>query len=79
MRKYHLSCGNSTQGPVGICGTVLAPDKRHALLLFRRAFKDATGAFGEVPLDGKQTGIEYINVYIAPANIQIEDITSESS
>jgi len=34
MRKYHLSCGDSSRGPVGLCGTVLAPTKGKRSLFF---------------------------------------------
>jgi hypothetical protein len=53
MPRCHLSCGGSTRGPVGLCGTVLAPNKRRALVLFRRALQNgkrrgvcATRAYG---------------------------------
>jgi hypothetical protein len=74
MRMYHLSCGDSTRGPVGMCGAVLARNKRHALLLLRRALEDATGAFGEVPIRTAEPGVEYINVYVVAPNIRIKEI-----
>jgi hypothetical protein len=77
-RMYHLSCGDSTRGPVGICGAVLARDKKHALLVFRRALEDTTGAFGEVPIRTAQPGVECINVYVTAANIRVKEITAES-
>ena len=79
MRRYHLSCGDSSRGPVGMCGAVLARNKKHALLLFRRALEDSTGAFGEVPVRTAQPGVEYINVYVTASNIRIKEITAESA
>lgn len=79
MRRYHLSCGDSTRGPVGMCGAVLARNKRHALVLFRRAVEDSTGEFGEVPVRTAQQGVEYINGYVAASNIRIKEITAESA
>ena len=77
MRKYHLSCGDSSRGPVGLCGTVLAPNKRQALVVFRRALQNGTGAFGEVPVQTEDPGVEYINVYITARNIRIKEINAE--
>ncbi|MGO8735483.1 MAG: hypothetical protein ACLQVM_22110 [Terriglobia bacterium] len=79
MRRYHLSCGDSSRGPVGLCGTVLAPNKKRALVLFRRALDDASGAFGEVPVQTGEPGVEYINVYITARNIRIEEINAEGA
>lgn len=79
MRRYHLSCGDSTRGPVGLCGTVLAPNKRQALVVFRRALEAATGEFGEVPVQTVRPEVEYINVYIAAGNIRINEINAESA
>jgi len=79
MRRYHLSCGDSARGPVGLCGTVLAPNKRQALVVFRRALQNGTGAFGEVPVQTAEPGVEYINVYISARNIRIKEIDAESA
>jgi len=77
MRRSHLSCGDSTRGPVGLCGTVLAPNKRQALLVFRRVLENVAGAFGEVPVQTGEPGVEYINVYITARNIRIKEIDAE--
>ena len=79
MRMYHLSCGDSTRGPVGMCGAVLAPNKKQALVLFRRALEDATGAFGGVPIQTARPRVEYINVYVTAHNIRIKEITVGSA
>jgi len=78
MRRYHLSCGDSTRGPVGLCGTVLASNKRQALVAFRRALQNVTGAFGEVAVQTVDPGVEYINVYITARNVRIKEINAES-
>ena len=79
MRRYHLSCGDSTRGTIGMCGTVQAPNKRQALVAFRRALEDATGAFGEVSVQTVEPGVECINVYITARNIRIKEINAESA
>ena len=77
MRKYHLSCGDSTRGPVGLSGSVVAPNRKKAILLFRRTLQNAAGPFGEVPIRTDHPGVEYINVYVEPSNIQIQEIDLE--
>jgi hypothetical protein len=62
-----------------MCAAVLASNKKQALALFRRALEDATGAFGEIPVPTAQPAVEYINVYLAPRNIRIKEITAESA
>jgi hypothetical protein len=58
---------------------VLAPNKRQALVAFRRALQNGTGAFGEVPVQTVAPGVEYINVYITARNIRIKEINAESA
>jgi hypothetical protein len=62
-----------------MCGAVLARNKKQALVLFRRALEDGTGAFGEVPIRTAQPAVECINVYFARRNIRIKEITAESA
>jgi hypothetical protein len=56
---------------------VLAPNKRQALLVFRRVLENVAGAFGEVPVQTGEPGVEYINVYITARNIRIKEIDAE--
>jgi hypothetical protein len=58
---------------------VLASNKRQALVAFRRALQNVTGAFGEVPVQTVEPGVEYINVYITARNIRIKEINAESA
>jgi hypothetical protein len=58
---------------------VLAPNKRQALAVFRRALQNVTGAFGEVPVQTAERGVKYINVYITARNIRIKEINAESA
>jgi hypothetical protein len=56
---------------------VFAPNKRQALVVFRRALEDATGEFGEVPVQTGELRVEYVNVYITARNIRIKEIDDE--
>jgi hypothetical protein len=56
---------------------VLASNKRQALVVFRRALQNGTGAFGEVPVQTVEPGVEYINVYITARNIRLKEINAE--
>jgi hypothetical protein len=62
-----------------MCGAVLAPNKEQALVLFRRALEDASGACGEISVQTAQPRVDYINVYVAPRNIRIKQITAEDA
>lgn len=74
MKSYHFSCGDSTQGPVGLCARVSAKTKTEAVKKLRRALERGTGVVGELPVQFKERDIEYINVYISPENIGLLDV-----
>ncbi len=77
MRKYHLSCGNSTHGGVGLCGSVRARNPKEALLVLQRALASSVGQCSEVPIRVAGGSVEYLNVYISPENITLGDIELE--
>lgn len=68
-RQYHFSCGNSTTGPIGLCGTVRARSRDEAVQIFRNH------VFVELDADiGDSSAVDYMRVYIDPSNITINDI-----
>jgi hypothetical protein len=78
LYSYHFSCGNSTDGPIGFCARVKAKSKEEALEILRRVLPEevkirTAGAWDE---QGKKdaAAIEYIEAYISPDNIKIDDI-----
>jgi hypothetical protein len=77
MRKYHLSCGNSTRGAIGLCGTVHARNREEALLMIQRALASSVGQCSEIPIRAVDGVFEYLNVYISPENISLADVESE--
>jgi hypothetical protein len=77
MKSYRVSCGNSTRGPVGLCGCITAGSKAEALMKVRRALGDAVGASGELPVAATEPGIDYVNVYLSPENIELSDISED--
>lgn len=74
MRKYHLSCGNSTRGSIGLCGSVRAHSRKDALRAFQRALASSIGKYSEIGIPVPGRAIAYVNVYISPENITIADI-----
>ena len=77
MKTYHFSCGNSTQGAVGLCARVSSETSEEALLKLRHALEAIVGPFGEIPIQIGESGIEYVNIYISPDNIGVVDIEEE--
>jgi hypothetical protein len=77
MRKYHLSCGDSTWGSIGLCGSVRARNRKEALLLLRRALASSVGQWSEIPIRGIGGAVEYLNVYISPENVTLADVGLE--
>jgi len=77
MRRYHLSCGNSTRGSIGLCGSVRAPNRKEALLAIQRALASSVGQCSEIPIRAVGRAVEYLNVYISPENISLADVEFE--
>lgn len=68
-RQYHFSCGNSTSGPIGLCGTVRARSRDEAVKIFR------DHVCAELDADmGDSSAVDYMRVYIESDNITINDI-----
>jgi hypothetical protein len=74
VKTYHFSCGNSTQGPVGLCARVTARTKTEALTKLRRALQNTIGAAGELPVRVVEPDVQYINVYVSPEHIGLVDL-----
>ena len=74
MRKYHLNCGNSTRGSIGLCGSVRARNRKEALRVLQRALASSVGQCSEIPIRGVGGAVEYLNVYISPENITLADV-----
>jgi hypothetical protein len=77
MRSYHFSCGDSAQGPVGLCARVSANSKEGALRKLRRALSDHSGGAGEVKIVVASLDIEYVEFYVSPSNISLADIDGD--
>jgi hypothetical protein len=77
MRKYHLSCGNSTRGSIGLCGSVRAHNRKKALVMLKQALASSVGQCSEIPIRGVGGAVEYLNVYLSPDNITLADVEPE--
>ena len=70
IRSYHFNLGNSTDGHVGYCASVIATSKVHAV----RILKGAIGLEAKIrPVEGDER-VEYIEVYFNPDKISVADI-----
>jgi len=77
VRKYHLSCGDSTRGGIGLGGSVRARNRKEALRALQRALASAVGQCSEIPIRYAGERVEYINVYISPGNLTLADVELE--
>lgn len=78
LRSYHFSCGNSSVGPIGFCARIRAKTKKEALEILKRVLPDEM-KIRPIYQGGEQgkkddAAIEYIEAYISPDNIKIDDI-----
>ncbi len=73
MAEYHIDCGNSTDGPVGLCAVVVAASKQEALRQLR------VGLMADVNVKAcVGTGILYATVYVSAENISIKEVSEVS-
>jgi hypothetical protein len=77
MGSYHFSCGNSTDGPVGLCARIAARSKGEAVRKLRRALFLGSGVAGEIRVQVGDKTIEYVNLYVSPDNVRIADIDED--
>jgi hypothetical protein len=71
--SFHFSCGNSTDGPIGFCGRVEGETKEEALEIMKKVLPREViiRPYGSNEDNGK---VEYIEAYITPENMTLEDI-----
>lgn len=74
MPKYLFSFGNSSTGPIGMCARVKAATKEEALKILQDELNEAAAPEINVSLMDESGPIEYINIYLNPAAIKVEDI-----
>lgn len=73
MKSYHFDIGNSSTGPLGLCGRIKAETKEEALYIFRNRL----WAFTEGLNVGEDNDEGYIEVYFNPDHITVNDIDDE--
>jgi hypothetical protein len=67
MKRYHFSCGNSSDGPIGFCASVRANSPEEAL--------EKLHSIGEhVSIRDTDRDVEYAEVYISTDNVTLDDI-----
>ncbi len=69
-KRYHFSLGNSSKGPVGFCASIVAESANEAVERLKRSMPMEVQAehAGALALD------EYIEIYLNPARITVNDI-----
>lgn len=82
MPKFHLDCGDSNKGPIGLCGVVTADNAEHALAKFKALLPEEVDILkdccdtGEEPRCSEDD-LEYVSVYISAENIKITELDEE--
>ena len=73
MPSFHFSIGDSSDGPIGMCGAVKARSKEQALEMLRESLPN------EIPVlkIGEVVGIGYVNVYLNLDAIKVDDFEKE--
>jgi len=59
LKSYHFDCGNSTNGPVGMCARVRATSKKEAVTILNEAIAECE----ESQPYAHEDAIEYIHFY----------------
>lgn len=77
LRTYHFSCGDSNAGPLGLCGSVKARNRKEALAKIRVALDSLIGAFGEIRIPTADGKLDYANLYVSPENVELADVWLE--
>jgi hypothetical protein len=72
LKSFHFDVGDSTKGPIGMCGRVRAKSKKEALGILKRVLPDELQIARYCGAEGDE--IEYVNVYFDTENIKLEDI-----
>lgn len=80
LRSYHFDIGNSNSGPLGFCARVTAHSKAEALKLLQDKLEHTLEIHPCQKLCGPNgSEIEYMNVYLNPDAITVDDCRSWDS
>jgi hypothetical protein len=80
-KSYLIDLGNSNAGPIGMVLRVNATSKSEAIGIARKTLDLAAGDCGQiaVPVPDEFVGVvDYVNIYVNPANITEADVDDET-
>lgn len=69
--QFHLSGGNSSEGPIGFCAVIKAETKEEAVGLLREVMPT------EYAIEVNATDVVYLNVYFNGDAITVADVDDE--
>lgn len=76
LYSYHFSLGNSSEGPIGYAGRVIATSRQEAIQILKDSLPESvTIPASHSPANGRY--IEYLEVYLNPEAISEADIDEE--
>jgi hypothetical protein len=76
LKSFHFDLGDSTDGPIGLCASIVAADKQAALQRLRDLLPLEVDVSISDSFQSARKG-EYVCVYINPDMITVEDIDDE--
>lgn len=76
MPSFLFSAGNSSEGPIGICARVKAETPEGALKLLQDALYESAYPEIEISLHDEGGPVEYVNIYLNPERLKVEDISA---
>jgi hypothetical protein len=76
ISSYHFSCGNSNTGSIGFCARVNATSKRKALAILQDCVTRSIPIEHKLEFAGDSDAhqVEYVEVYLNPLAITVNDI-----
>lgn len=69
--RFHFDMGNTNSGQIGMCASIEADSKEQAVERLRRIINDEAP---EERVSLFESERQYVQIYINPRNIKIEDI-----
>ena len=76
QKSYLINFGDSDAGPIGCCCRIMAEDEEDALARFASYVSDHLCGAYEAGSD-REAGILYMNFYINPDHITVEEVGEE--
>jgi hypothetical protein len=89
MKRFHFDLGDSEEGCLGLCASVLADSEQQAVQRLQNAFDKASVISASVDRDGGYRGtvalslpdaeVEYLHIYLNFDNLELQCIDAQEN